>query len=119
MLYAADHGLAPWCDLLKTIREGGRGSERLLDYESAQACYEKIRAGEMPPLLPCETAAKGQNRGVGVSLVPQRSLALYARRHSLVRLPWPKRFVRELVVVVRRQRKTPEHIQRFVENILF
>jgi len=57
--------------------------------------------------------------GVGVSLVPQRSLALYARRHALVRLPWPKRFVRELVVVVRRQRKTPEHIQRFVENILF
>jgi len=57
--------------------------------------------------------------GVGASLVPQRSLALYARRHALVRLPWPKRFVRELVVVVRRQRKTPEHIQRFVENILF
>ena len=57
--------------------------------------------------------------GVGVSSVPQRSLARYARRHALVRLPWPKRFVRELVVVVRRQRKTPEHIQRFVENILF
>jgi DNA-binding transcriptional LysR family regulator len=57
--------------------------------------------------------------GVGASLVPQRSLALYARRHAIVRLPWPKRFVRELVVVVRRQRKTPEHIQRFVENILF
>jgi DNA-binding transcriptional LysR family regulator len=57
--------------------------------------------------------------GVGVSLVPQRSLALYARRHAIVRLPWPKRFVRELVVVVRRQRKSPEHIQRFVENILF
>jgi DNA-binding transcriptional LysR family regulator len=57
--------------------------------------------------------------GVGVSLVPQRALALYGRRRSLVRLPWPKRFVRELVVVVRRQRQTPEHIQRFVENILF
>ncbi len=57
--------------------------------------------------------------GVGASLVPQRSLALYARRHAIVRLPWPKRFIRELVVVVRRQRKTPEHIQRFVENILF
>jgi DNA-binding transcriptional LysR family regulator len=57
--------------------------------------------------------------GVGVSLVPQRSLALYARRHAIVRLPWPKRFVRELVVVVRRQKQTPEHIQRFVENILF
>jgi len=57
--------------------------------------------------------------GVGVSLVPQRSLALYARRHAIVRLPWPKRFARELVVVVRRQKQTPEHIQRFVENILF
>ena len=57
--------------------------------------------------------------GVGVSLVPQRALALYGRRRALVRLPWPKRFARELVVVVRRQRQTPEHIQRFVENILF
>jgi DNA-binding transcriptional LysR family regulator len=57
--------------------------------------------------------------GVGISLVPQRALALYARRQALVRLPWPKRFVRELVVVVRRQRRTPDHIQRFVENILF
>ena len=57
--------------------------------------------------------------GVGASLVPQRSLALYARRHAIVRLPWPKHFVRELVVVVRRQIQTPKHIQRFVENILF
>jgi DNA-binding transcriptional LysR family regulator len=57
--------------------------------------------------------------GLGVSLVPQRALALYARRHAIVRVPWPKRFERELVVVVRRQRKTPEHIARFVENILF
>jgi len=57
--------------------------------------------------------------GVGVSLVPQRALALYSRRRSLVRLPWPKRFVRDLVVVVRRQRETPGHIQNFVEKILF
>jgi DNA-binding transcriptional LysR family regulator len=57
--------------------------------------------------------------GLGASLVPQRALALYARRHALVRLPWPQRFVRELVVVVRRQRKTPGHIQSFVDGILF
>ena len=57
--------------------------------------------------------------GMGASLVSQQSLALYARRHAIVRLPWPKRFVRELVVVARRQRETPEHIQRFVANILF
>jgi DNA-binding transcriptional LysR family regulator len=57
--------------------------------------------------------------GMGVSLVPQRSLALYNRRRSLVRLPWPKRFSRELVVVIRRERKTPDHIQRFIDHILF
>ncbi len=57
--------------------------------------------------------------GIGVSLVPQRALALYGQRRVILRLPWPKRFARELVVVVRRQRKTPEHIQSFVENILF
>jgi DNA-binding transcriptional LysR family regulator len=57
--------------------------------------------------------------GVGVSLVPQRALALYGRRRTLVRLAWPKRFVRELVVVIRRQRKTPGHIEDFIEKILF
>jgi DNA-binding transcriptional LysR family regulator len=57
--------------------------------------------------------------GVGASLVPQRSLALYGRRQALVRLPWPKRFTRELVVVVRRQKQTPLHIKQFVDNILF
>ena len=54
VLYAADHGLEPWCRLLKTVRKGGRGSERLLDYESARACYEHIRDGHLPPPLPCE-----------------------------------------------------------------
>jgi hypothetical protein len=63
VLYAADHGLSPWCDLLKTIRRGGRGSERLLDYESARACYEQILVGHMPPLMPCEVVGLGQNRG--------------------------------------------------------
>jgi DNA-binding transcriptional LysR family regulator len=57
--------------------------------------------------------------GLGASLVPQRALALYARRHAIVRLPWSQRFARELVVVVRRQRKTPEHIQGFVDGILY
>jgi hypothetical protein len=61
ILYAADHGMSPWCDLLKTVRKGGRGSERLLDFESAQACYEQFRDGQMPPLLPCEQKALAQN----------------------------------------------------------
>jgi hypothetical protein len=61
ILYAADHGIAPWCDLLKTVRKGGRGSERLLDYDSARVCYEKIRDGQMPPLLPCEQKSVAQD----------------------------------------------------------
>jgi hypothetical protein len=50
--------------------------------------------------------------------MPQRSLALYARHHAIVRLAWPKRYAR-LVEAVRRQKQTPEYIQRFLENVLF
>lgn len=57
--------------------------------------------------------------GMGISLVPIRSLALYPRKESLVRLRLPQRFERELVVVVRRHRKLPVHLDRFIGNILF
>jgi DNA-binding transcriptional LysR family regulator len=57
--------------------------------------------------------------GLGFGLVPQRALAPYNRRKALVRLLLKKRFTRELVVLVRRQRKVPEHVQSFVDNILF
>lgn len=57
--------------------------------------------------------------GLGVSFVPIRALALYGRKHTLQRLPLKERFVRELFVVVRRHRKTPEHLAQFVENVLF
>jgi DNA-binding transcriptional LysR family regulator len=57
--------------------------------------------------------------GMGVSFVPIRALALYGRKRSLVRLPMRERFVRELVVVMRRSGKTPEHLAQFVENVLF
>lgn len=57
--------------------------------------------------------------GMGISVVPIRALALYTRKESLVRLQFPKRFERELVVVVRRHRKMPTHLAGFIENILF
>jgi len=57
--------------------------------------------------------------GMGVSLVPIRALAFYGQKKSLTRLPWPERFERELVVVMRRHRKKPAHLVEFVENILF
>lgn len=57
--------------------------------------------------------------GLGISIVPIRALALYGRKRNLQRLPMRERFVRELVVVVRRHRKTPEHVAQFVANVLF
>jgi DNA-binding transcriptional LysR family regulator len=57
--------------------------------------------------------------GMGVSFVPIRALALYGRKRTLQRIPMPDRFVRELVVVVRRHGKLPEHLSLFVGNILF
>ena len=57
--------------------------------------------------------------GMGVGFVPVRALALYHRKRTLRRLAWPDRFVRELVVVVRRHRRLPEHLEQFIENVLF
>lgn len=57
--------------------------------------------------------------GMGTSFVPVRALALYGRKRTIRRLKWPDRFVRELVVVVRRNRKLPDHLAQFVSNVLF
>jgi DNA-binding transcriptional LysR family regulator len=57
--------------------------------------------------------------GLGLSFVPIRALALYGQKRNLHRLNLPERFVRELVVAVRKHRKTPQHLDRFVENVLF
>ena len=57
--------------------------------------------------------------GMGVSFVPIRALAVWGQKRSVTRVPYPERFERELTVVIRKQAKTPEHLRRFVENILF
>ena len=57
--------------------------------------------------------------GVGVSFVPHRALALYARRHKVKRVNTTPRFRRELVVVTSQQAPKREHIQQFVDCILF
>ncbi len=57
--------------------------------------------------------------GMGVSVVPKRALALYGQKKTLARLSVAKCFERELVVVMRRHRKWPEHLAKFVENVLF
>ncbi|TAK95672.1 MAG: LysR family transcriptional regulator [Verrucomicrobia bacterium] len=57
--------------------------------------------------------------GMGVSLVPIRALALYGQKRTFQRLQLPERFTRELVVVMRKHRKVPDHLAKFVENVLF
>ncbi|NJM55841.1 MAG: LysR family transcriptional regulator substrate-binding protein, partial [Verrucomicrobiae bacterium] len=57
--------------------------------------------------------------GMGASFVPVRALALYPHKKSLRRVALKQRFERELVIVARRQRKLPAHIEEFISNILF
>lgn len=57
--------------------------------------------------------------GLGVSFVPIRALAIYGRKKTISRIPFPARFERELVVVMRKHRKQPTHLKEFVGNILF
>jgi DNA-binding transcriptional LysR family regulator len=57
--------------------------------------------------------------GMGASFVPIRALALYAGRKQVRRIALPDRFERELLVVRRRQRKPPAHLDAFIQNILF
>jgi DNA-binding transcriptional LysR family regulator len=57
--------------------------------------------------------------GQGVSLVPQRSLALYGRQKKVQRFTVPERFQREIVIVTRRNPPLTAHVEAFVENVLF
>jgi len=57
--------------------------------------------------------------GMGVSFVPMRALALYGQKRTFERLRLPEKFTRKLAVMVRRHRKMPLHLERFVENVLF
>jgi DNA-binding transcriptional LysR family regulator len=57
--------------------------------------------------------------GMGISLVPIRALALYNQRQKLIRVHLPTRFTRELVVVVRKHRTMPVHLEQFITNVLF
>ncbi len=57
--------------------------------------------------------------GMGIGLVPIRALALYGRKRTVRRLASPKRFTRELIVVMRHPAKASEHLTNFVRNVLF
>lgn len=52
MLWCARHQPAdPW---VKIVREGGPGTECLIDTASIESAYARIYGGELPPPLPSE-----------------------------------------------------------------
>jgi DNA-binding transcriptional LysR family regulator len=57
--------------------------------------------------------------GMGISFVPIRALARYNQKRTLLRVGLPERFTRQLVVVVRKHRKMPDHLQQFIANVLY
>lgn len=57
--------------------------------------------------------------GLGVSLVPHRVLPLYAQRRSVRRYTLKNPFTRDLAVVIRKNRNTPEPLRSFVDGVLF
>jgi DNA-binding transcriptional LysR family regulator len=57
--------------------------------------------------------------GMGVSIVPHRTLPLYVKSRPVRRINLSTKFSRELVVVIRKNRKPPEAVTQFVDTILF
>ena len=47
-----------WVDI---VRQGGRGCETVLDFQSLKAAYERFKRGEHPPLLPSEKNKEEQD----------------------------------------------------------
>jgi hypothetical protein len=43
---------------ITVVRRGGPGRETLFDRESANVAFERLKGGEEPPLLACETRGR-------------------------------------------------------------
>jgi len=57
--------------------------------------------------------------GLGLSFVPHRALPIFPKARSLQRITLRPAFSRDVVVVVRKDRKPPEHLTQFIDSILF
>ena len=57
--------------------------------------------------------------GLGVSVVPYRTLSNYPMKKSIVRISLKPMFTRQLSIVTRKAREQPSAIVKFLENVLF
>jgi len=46
---------------IEVVRQGGRGCETVVDYQSLKNAYERFKKGEHPPLLPSELRREGED----------------------------------------------------------
>lgn len=44
------------------VRQGGRGCETMIDFESLENAYNRLKKGEQPPLLPSEIKSKSKTK---------------------------------------------------------
>ena len=44
---------------VEIVRQGGRGCETVIDFQSLKTAYRRYKKGEKPPLLPSEVVAGG------------------------------------------------------------
>ncbi len=112
----------------KKARSGWLAKQNWLLLAEASNTGHRLRSWMVRQGWRCEPAMQLDNfdliinlvaLGMGVSFVPVRALALYGQKKSVQRIALPERFTRELVVVVRRHRKLPVHLKKFVGNVLF
>lgn len=57
-LYWTTHAPSTEQGWLRIVRQGGRGTETIIDYASLKEAYIRFRNGDEPPLLPSERGAK-------------------------------------------------------------
>ncbi len=57
--------------------------------------------------------------GMGIACVPNRALAIYRRQRRLKMIPIRPKLSRELAILTRKSRILPDHIQGFVDRVLF
>jgi hypothetical protein len=57
-LYWSTHAPSSEQGWLRVVRQGGRGTETIIDYASLKEAYYRFRNGDEPPLLPSEGRGK-------------------------------------------------------------
>jgi DNA-binding transcriptional LysR family regulator len=97
------------------INEGGNTGQYLRHW--FRSC--EVRVQPVMELDSFDAIVNLVSLGLGISIVPHRVLPLYMHRRVVQRLSVTPRFSRDLAVVVRKNRRQPEHLAGFIENVLF